>query len=72
MFPLGDLFDKQITIRQGQANVRRWVDDTLPLIQDPADPLGVETFASHPLEAPEAYNKFQEPRVVFFKVVLSP
>jgi threonine dehydrogenase-like Zn-dependent dehydrogenase len=25
-FPIGDLFDKQITLRWGQANVRRWTD----------------------------------------------
>ena len=30
--PMMTLFDKQITIRMGQANVRRWVDDILPLL----------------------------------------
>ena len=74
-FPVGDLFDKQITIRQGQANVRRWVDDILPLLEGDDDPLGVESFASHhrPLEeAPDAYEKFQEKADGHFKVVLKP
>ena len=30
--PMMDMFDKQIQIRMGQANVRRWVDDILPLL----------------------------------------
>jgi threonine dehydrogenase-like Zn-dependent dehydrogenase len=75
MFPIGDLFDKQISLRMGQANVKRWIDDLLPLVEDPADPLGVATFASHHLpisEAPEAYKKFQEKQDGYFKVVLEP
>ena len=49
--PMMTLFDKQIQLRMGQANVRRWVDDILPLLDDD-DPLGVEDFATHhlPLE----------------------
>ena len=46
--PMMTLFDKQIQIRMGQANVRRWVDDILPLLVDD-DPLGVDTFATHHL-----------------------
>ena len=59
--PMLTIFDKQIQLRMGQANVKRWVDDIMPLLMD-GDPLGVEGFASHrvPLdEAPEAYAKFQ-------------
>jgi threonine dehydrogenase-like Zn-dependent dehydrogenase len=73
-FPLGDLFDKQIQIRMGQANVRRWVDDILPLLTD-EDPLGTEDLATHvmPLvDAPEAYAMFQEKRDGAVKVVLRP
>ena len=44
--PMMTLFDKQIQLRMGQANVRRWVDDILPLLNDD-DPLGVDTFATH-------------------------
>ncbi|MDQ3962415.1 MAG: glutathione-dependent formaldehyde dehydrogenase [Actinomycetota bacterium] len=74
MFPLGDLFDKQITIRWGQANVKRWVDDILPLLND-EDPLGTRDFASHTLpldDAPRAYEMFQKKEDNAIKVVLRP
>jgi threonine dehydrogenase-like Zn-dependent dehydrogenase len=73
--PLLQLFDKQITVRQGQANVRRWVDDIMPLLSGDDDPLGVETYATHrvPLEqAPHAYEIFQKKQDGCFKVVLKP
>ena len=60
--PMMKMFDKQIQIRMGQANVRRWVDDILPLLVDD-DPLGVDTFATHhlPLRGrPTAYKMFQK------------
>ncbi len=60
--PMLTMFDKQIQLRMGQANVRRWVDDILPLLTDD-DPLGVDDFHTHvlPLEgAPGAYEKFQK------------
>ncbi|WP_318211812.1 MULTISPECIES: zinc-dependent alcohol dehydrogenase [unclassified Streptomyces] len=72
--PLRSLFDKQIQLRMGQANVRRWVDDILPLLDD-ADPLGVDDFATHVLpleEAPQAYETFQAKRDGMVKVVLTP
>ena len=49
--PLMRMFDKQIQLRMGQANVWRWVPDILPLLTD-GDPLGVDDFATHhvPLE----------------------
>ncbi|WP_425956108.1 zinc-dependent alcohol dehydrogenase [Xylanimonas sp. McL0601] len=73
--PLMQLFDKQITLRMGQANVRRWTDDLLPLVQDPDDPLGVLDLRTHrlPLEqAPEAYELFQRKQDGCIKVVLDP
>ena len=60
--PMLTMFDKQIQLRMGQANIKRWVDDIMPLLLDDGDPLGTETFATHqvPLdEAPAAYQKFQ-------------
>ena len=51
--PMLTLFDKQIQLRMGQANVRRWVDDILPLLIDD-DPLGVDGFATHHLPLDEA------------------
>jgi threonine dehydrogenase-like Zn-dependent dehydrogenase len=69
------MFDKQITLKMGQANVRRWVDDILPLLSDGDDPLGVDTFATHHLpldEAPAAYEMFQKKEDGAFKVVFQP
>ena len=60
--PLLQIFDKQIQLRMGQANVKHWVDDILPLLTD-EDPLGVDEFATHRIaldEAPEAYETFQK------------
>ena len=59
----------------GQANVRRWVDDILPLLTGDGDPLGVDSFATHhvPLaEAPAAYEMFQKKADGAFKVVFKP
>ena len=73
--PLIQMFDKQINVRMGQANVKRWIDDLLPLVADEADPLGVEDFATHrvPLdEAPHAYEIFQKKQDGAFKVLLQP
>ncbi|MFI2364088.1 alcohol dehydrogenase catalytic domain-containing protein [Promicromonospora sp. NPDC019610] len=73
--PMLTLFDKQVTIRQGQANVRRWIDDLMPLVQDPGDPLGVLDLRTHrwPLgRAPEAYEMFQRKEDGCVKVVLDP
>ena len=72
--PMMTLFDKQIQIRMGQANVRRWVDDILPLLDD-SDPLGVDTFATHHLpltEAPAAYEMFQKKHDGAVKIVFKP
>ena len=51
--PMLTMFDKQIQLRMGQANVKRWVDDIMPLLTDD-DPLGVDTFATHRLPLAEA------------------
>ncbi|MCC2318328.1 zinc-dependent alcohol dehydrogenase [Cellulomonas chengniuliangii] len=73
--PMMELFDKQVTLRMGQANVRRWIDDLLPLVTDGADPLGVLDLRTHrlPLEdAPRAYDMFQKKEDGCVKVVLDP
>ncbi|MQA34249.1 zinc-binding dehydrogenase, partial [Modestobacter roseus] len=72
--PLMRIFDKQLQLRMGQANVWRWVPDILPLLTD-ADPLGVDTFATHhvPLEqAPQAYETFRQKQDGAVKVLLTP
>jgi threonine dehydrogenase-like Zn-dependent dehydrogenase len=73
--PMMQMFDKQIQLRMGQANVRRWTDDILPLLTDDSDPLGTETFATHRLplsEAPEAYANFRDKKDEMIKVVFQP
>ena len=72
--PMMVLFDKQIQLRMGQANVKRWVDDLLPLVIDD-DVLGVEDFASHHLpldDAPDAYEIFQKKEDGAVKVLFQP
>ena len=72
--PMMDLFDKQIAIRMGQANVKRWIDDILPLLGDD-DPLGTGDLTTHVLpleEAPHGYAIFQKKQDGAIKVVLRP
>jgi threonine dehydrogenase-like Zn-dependent dehydrogenase len=72
--PMLTLFDKQIQLRMGQANVHRWVPEILPLLVE-GDPLGVDDFATHriPLEqAPQAYADFQHKREGAVKILLQP
>jgi len=73
--PMMELFDKQVQVRMGQANVKAWVDEIMPLVTDESDPLGTEDFATHsiPLEAaPEAYELFQKKQDGAIKMVLKP
>jgi threonine dehydrogenase-like Zn-dependent dehydrogenase len=72
--PMRVLFDKQVQIRMGQANVLHWVPEIMPLLLD-GDPLGTDSFASHHLplsDAPSAYQQFQKKEDGVFKVVLQP
>ncbi|GGS33157.1 zinc-dependent alcohol dehydrogenase [Streptomyces griseoviridis] len=72
--PMLTLFDKQIQMRMGQANVRRWSDDILTYLTD-EDPLGVQDFATHhvPLtDAPHAYEMFQKKQDGAVKVLMRP
>lgn len=73
--PMMQLFDKQLQIRMGQANVRAWTDDILKVLDQDVDVLGTETFATHHLsldEAPDAYQKFQAKEDGYVKVVFRP
>jgi threonine dehydrogenase-like Zn-dependent dehydrogenase len=72
--PMLTLFDKQVQLRMGQANVKKYVDDILPLLTD-EDPLGVDDFATHRLplsDAPKAYENFQKKRDGAIKIQLKP
>jgi threonine dehydrogenase-like Zn-dependent dehydrogenase len=73
--PMMMLFDKQIQLRMGQANVRRWIGDLLPLVSGDDDPLGLDDFTTHtmPLEdAPKAYEMFQKKQDGAIKVLFTP
>jgi threonine dehydrogenase-like Zn-dependent dehydrogenase len=73
--PMMQLFDKQVQIRMGQANVKKWIDDIMPLLMDDADPLSTGDFATHKLpleEAPHGYEIFQRKEDNCFKVLLEP
>ena len=73
--PMFQMFDKQVQIRMGQANVRAWTDDILALLNEDEDVLGVETFATHHLsldEAPDAYETFQKKQDGAVKIVFRP
>ncbi|WP_341933504.1 alcohol dehydrogenase catalytic domain-containing protein [Microbacterium sp. LWO14-1.2] len=75
IMPMKTMFDKQISLRMGQCNVKRWTDDLLPLVEDLSDPLGVMDLTTHsaPLEdAPALYETFQRKEDGCIKVVLRP
>ncbi|MFF7682141.1 zinc-dependent alcohol dehydrogenase [Microbacterium sp. NPDC007973] len=75
ILPMKTMFDKQLNLRMGQCNVKRWIDDLLPLVEDSADPLGVMDLVTHhaPLEdAPRLYETFQKKEDDCIKVVLRP
>ena len=69
------LFDKQIQLRMGQANVKSWIDEIMPLVSGDEDPLGVEDLATHKLpldRAPHAYEIFQKKQEGAIKILLQP
>ncbi len=73
--PLLSMFDKHVTMRMGQANVRRWTDELLEAIDQDANAFDVEGLATHRLplaEAPQAYRTFRDKEDGCIKVVLSP
>jgi threonine dehydrogenase-like Zn-dependent dehydrogenase len=73
--PMLQIFDKGIQLRMGQAHVKKWIDDIMPLVSADEDPLGTEDFATHHLpldEAPNAYETFQKKEDNAFKIVFNP
>ncbi|TDT34005.1 zinc-dependent alcohol dehydrogenase [Naumannella halotolerans] len=73
--PMMQMFDKQLSFRMGQANVRRWTETLMPLLDDSGDPLGVLDLTTNtaPLEeAPQLYEQFQHKTDGCIKVVLKP
>jgi len=75
LLPMKTMFDKQISLRMGQCNVKSWIDDLLPLVEDPADPLGVTDLVTHTVsldDGPALYETFQKKEDGCIKVVLKP
>ena len=73
--PMLQMFDKGVQVRMGQAHVKRWIDEIMPLVIDDKDPLGVQDLTTHRLplaEAPDAYEMFQAKKDGAIKVVLKP
>jgi threonine dehydrogenase-like Zn-dependent dehydrogenase len=72
--PMMDLFDKGVSLRMGQANVKRWVEQILPLLTN-GDPLATDDLATHRLpleEAPDAYKMFQKKSNGAIKILFQP
>lgn len=73
--PMVTMFDKQLTLRMGQCNVQTWIDDLMPLVEDPEDPLGTQDLVTHRVgleEAAQMYEVFQRKQDGCIKVVLRP
>jgi threonine dehydrogenase-like Zn-dependent dehydrogenase len=71
---LDTLFDKQIQIRMGQANVRSWTDEIRELLVE-GNAFGVEEFPTHHMaldDAAHAYDIFQKKEDGAFKIILQP
>jgi threonine dehydrogenase-like Zn-dependent dehydrogenase len=74
VLPMKTMFDKQLTLRMGQCNVKRWTDDLRSRLEE-GDDLDLEGLPTHhaPLEsAPELYETFQKKEDGCIKVVLHP
>ncbi|MFC5061731.1 zinc-dependent alcohol dehydrogenase [Actinomycetospora atypica] len=72
--PMLKMFDKGIEITMGQAHVKRWTPQILPLLTDD-DPLGVHDLETHALpldQAAHGYEIFQKKQDGAIKVVLKP
>jgi threonine dehydrogenase-like Zn-dependent dehydrogenase len=73
--PMLKMFDKQLQLRMGQCNVKHWITDLLPLVDDDTDPLALSDLVTHRVsldEAPAMYEMFQKKEDGCIKVVLQP
>ncbi len=73
--PMLTLFDKQIQLRMGQCNVKHWIPELMPLVDQDDDPLGINDLMTHELpldQAPGAYEMFQKKEDGCIKVILKP
>ncbi|MEB3371389.1 zinc-dependent alcohol dehydrogenase [Saccharopolyspora mangrovi] len=73
--PMLTLFDKGVRIAMGQAHVKRWIPELMPLVADESDPLGVRDLTTHRMrleDAPHGYDIFQRKQDGAIKVLLEP
>ncbi len=72
-FPLGQIFDKGLTVRSGQAPVHRYIDELITWLEE--DRIKLEDIITHRLplsKAAHAYEIFNEKKDGCVKVVLQP
>jgi S-(hydroxymethyl)glutathione dehydrogenase/alcohol dehydrogenase len=72
-FPIGQIFEKGVTIYSGQAMVQRYIDELISWIEK--DRIRLDDIITHRLglaEAPHAYDIFNEKKDGCVKVVLRP
>jgi threonine dehydrogenase-like Zn-dependent dehydrogenase len=72
-FPIGQIFDKGLTIYSGQALVHRYIDELISWLEN--DQIRLSDIITHRLplaEAPHGYEIFNEKKDGCVKVVLSP
>ena len=70
--PMMEMFDRGIQLRMGQAHVKRWIDDLMPMVADSGDPLGVQTFATHHLPLEQARRVRDLPEQGLLRPTASP
>ena len=73
--PMMEMFDRGIQLRMGQAHVKRWIDDLMPVVMDDTDPLGTAHLATHYLpldQAAHGYEIFRGKQDGCIKVILQP
>jgi threonine dehydrogenase-like Zn-dependent dehydrogenase len=73
--PMMQLFDKGVQLRMGQAHVKKWIDEIMPILTEDGDPLGTEELATHKIgmdDVPDAYETFQKKEDGAIKFVIQP
>ena len=72
-FPIGQIFDKGLTIYSGQALVQRYIDELISWLEE--DRIRLDDIITHRLplsEAPHGYEIFNDKKEDCVKVVLTP
>ena len=72
-FPIGQIFDKGLTIHSGQALVQRYIDELISWLEE--DRIRLDDIITHRLalsEAPHGYEIFNDKKEDCGKVVLKP